>query len=122
MAVHPPNPKYIPKPYEQMVYLGQRIQVDMKFVSFTCLKNSSVIGKQFFQYTAMDKYSRWRFVEPLRNTLRISAQFVDHLVKAFLCSIKCIRRIMVWNSPIALPHIEKSPPVSETSGSTRYTP
>ena len=32
MAVHPPNPKYIPKPYEQMVYPGQRVQVDVKFV------------------------------------------------------------------------------------------
>ncbi len=54
MAVHPPNPKYIPKPYEQMAYPGQRIQVDVKFVPFACLKNSAVIGKQFFQYTAMN--------------------------------------------------------------------
>ncbi len=53
-AVHPPNPKYIPKPYEQMNYPGQRIQVDVKFVSSTCLKNSKVIGKRFFQYTAID--------------------------------------------------------------------
>ena len=27
-----PNPKYIPKPYEQMQYPGQRIQIDVKFV------------------------------------------------------------------------------------------
>lgn len=32
MAVHPPNPKYIPKPYEQMDHPGQRIQIDVKFV------------------------------------------------------------------------------------------
>ena len=50
MAVHPPNPKYIPKPYEQMNYPGQRIQVDVKFVPSACLKNPKVIGKQFFQY------------------------------------------------------------------------
>ena len=36
MAVHPPNPKYIPKPYEQMEYPGQRIQVDVKFVPSAC--------------------------------------------------------------------------------------
>jgi len=28
MAVKPPNPKYIPKPYETMYYPGQRIQID----------------------------------------------------------------------------------------------
>ena len=27
-----PNPKYVPKPYEQMLYLWQRIQIDVKFV------------------------------------------------------------------------------------------
>ena len=30
--VKPPNPKYVPKPYEQMLYPGQRIQIDVKFV------------------------------------------------------------------------------------------
>lgn len=55
MAVHPTNPKYIPKPYEQMAYPGQRIQVDVKFVPSVCFKNSKVIGKQFFQYTTIDE-------------------------------------------------------------------
>lgn len=55
MAVHPTNPKYIPKPYEQMDYPGQRIQVDVKFVPSVCFKNSKVIGKQFFQYTTIDE-------------------------------------------------------------------
>ncbi len=27
-----PNPKYIPKPYEQMQYPGQRVQINVKFV------------------------------------------------------------------------------------------
>lgn len=92
MAVHPPNPKYIPKPYEQMVYPGQRIQVDVKFVPSACLKNSEVIGKQFFQYTAIDEYSRWRFVEAFEehNTYS-SARFLEHLVKAFPVPIECIQ-------------------------------
>lgn len=92
MAVHPPNPKYIPKPYEQMVYPGQRVQVDVKFVPSACLKNSKVIGKKFFQYTAIDEYSRWRFVEAFeeQNTYS-SAQFVDLLVKAFPFPIECIQ-------------------------------
>lgn len=92
MAVHPPNPKYIPKPYEQMKYPGQRIQVDVKFVPSACLINSEVIGKQFFQYTAIDEFSRWRFVEAFEehNTYS-SAQFLEHLVKAFPVPIECIQ-------------------------------
>ena len=92
MAVHPPNPKYIPKPYEQMTYPGQRIQVDVKFVPSACLKNSAVIGKQFFQYTAIDEYSRWRFVEAFEehNTYS-SALFLEHLVKAFPMPIECVQ-------------------------------
>ena len=92
MAVHPPNPKYIPKPYEKMDYPGQRIQVDVKFVPSACLKNSQVIGKQFFQYTAIDEFSRWRFVEAFEeHSTYSSAQFVDHLVKAFPGKIECIQ-------------------------------
>ena len=53
MAVSPPNPKYIPKPYEKIDYPG--FQVDLKFVPSACLRNSNVIGKQFFQYTAIDE-------------------------------------------------------------------
>ena len=32
IPVKPPNPKYIPKPYEKMLFPGQRVQVDVKFV------------------------------------------------------------------------------------------
>ena len=39
MAVKPQNPKYKPKPYKQMSYPGQRIQVDVKFVPSACLAN-----------------------------------------------------------------------------------
>mgnify|MGYP001003963063 FL=1 len=52
-TIHPKNPKYIPKPYEQMQFPGQRIQVDVKYVPSACLKNSAVAEEQFFQYTAL---------------------------------------------------------------------
>lgn len=105
MAVKPLNPKYIPKPYEQMDYPGQRIQVDVKFVPSACLKNSRVIGKQFFQYTAIDEYSRWRFVEAFEeHSSYSSAMFVEHLVKAFPCRINAYRRTTVQNLLTVLPH------------------
>jgi len=92
MAVKPPNPKYIPKPYEQMRYPGQRFQIDVKYVPSACLINSKVIGKQFFQYTAIDEYSRWRFVEAFEehNTYS-SAVFLEHLIKAFPLPIECVQ-------------------------------
>ena len=51
------NPKYVPKPYEQMKYPGQRIQIDVKFVPVYCLVNEAK-GKKFYQYTAINEYSR----------------------------------------------------------------
>ncbi len=91
-AVHPPNPKYVPKPYEQMSRPGERIQVDVKFVPSACLASSSVAGEHFFQYTAIDEYSRWRYVEAFEeHSTYSSAMFVEHLVKAFPFPIECIQ-------------------------------
>lgn len=91
MAVKPANPKYVPKPYEQMLFPGQRIQIDVKFVPSICLVNQAQ-GQSFFQYTAIDEYSRWRFVEAFEehNTYS-SAVFLDHLVKVFPMPIQCVQ-------------------------------
>lgn len=91
MAVKPANPKYVPKPYEQMLFPGQRIQIDVKFVPSICLVNQAQ-GQSFFQYTAIDEYSRWRFVEAFEehNTYS-SAIFLDHLVKVFPLPIQCVQ-------------------------------
>ena len=91
MAVKPANPKYVPKPYEQMLFPGQRIQIDVKFVPSICLVNQAQ-GQSFFQYTAIDEYTRWRFVEAFEehNTYS-SAVFLDHLVKVFPLPIQCVQ-------------------------------
>ena len=92
MAVKLPNPKYVPKPYQQMDDPGQRIQIDVKFVPSACLKNSEVLGKKFFQYTTIDEYSRWRFVEAFEeHSTYSSAMFLEHLVKAFPLPIECVQ-------------------------------
>lgn len=91
MAVKPPNPKYIPKPYEQMDHPGQRIQIDVKFVPSACLVNQAK-GKRFYQYTAIDEYSRWRFVEAFEEHSSYSSmRFLEHLVKVFPCPIECVQ-------------------------------
>ena len=91
MPVKPPNPKYVPKPYEQMDYPGQRIQIDVKFVPASCLVNGAK-GKRFYQYTAIDEYSRWRFVEAFEeHSTYSSAQFLEHLIERFPMAIECVQ-------------------------------
>ena len=91
MAVKPPNPKYIPKQYEQMLYPGQRVQMDVKFVPAVCLVGDAK-GKKFCQYTAIDEYSRFRYLEAFEehNTYS-SALFLEHLIKAFPFPIECVQ-------------------------------
>ena len=91
MAVKPANPKYVAKPYEQMHYPGQRIQIDVKFVPSICLVNEAK-GQHFYQYTAMDEYSRWRFVEAFEeHSSYSSALFLAHLIQAFPCPVECVQ-------------------------------
>ncbi len=72
----PANPKYIPKPYEQMQYPGQRIQIDVKHVPAACIVGDAK-GKKFYQYTAIDEFSRFRYVEAFEESSTYSsAQFV----------------------------------------------
>lgn len=91
VCLKPHNPKYVPKPYQQMTYPGQRIQIDVKFVPSVCLVNDAA-SQKFYQYTAIDEYSRWRFVEAFEeHSTYSSAMFVDHLVKAFPAKIECVQ-------------------------------
>ena len=86
-----PNPKYVPKPYEQMSYPGQRIQIDVKFVPSCCLVNEAK-GKKFYQYTAIDEYSRWRYVEAFEeHSTYSSARFLEHLIRRFPMPIECVQ-------------------------------
>lgn len=70
---------YTPKPYEQMTYPGQRIQVDVKVVPRSCIADPEL---RLFQYTAIDEFSRLRFLAayPEQSTFS-SADFLERLVK-----------------------------------------
>ncbi len=86
-----PNPKYVAKPYEQMLYPGQRIQIDVKFVPSVCLVGDAE-GKKFYQYTAIDEYSRWRYVEAFEeHSTYSSSVFVEHLIRHFPMPIECVQ-------------------------------
>lgn len=91
--VKPPNPKYVPKPYEKMLYPGQRVQIDVKVVPKSCIIPSpDGIQEQFYQYTAIDEYSRFRFVMAFKEHNTYSSTiFLDALIKAFPFKIECIQ-------------------------------
>ena len=81
MAVKLPNPKYIPKPYEKMHFPGERVQIDVKFVPEACIVGDAA-GEKFYQYTAIDEFSRWRYLEALRvarDTWTTEIEKWDHL-------------------------------------------
>lgn len=69
------------KPYEQMQYPGQRIQIDVKVVPRCCIADPTL---QLFQYTAIDEFSRIRFLGayPEHSTYS-SADFLKKVVTRY---------------------------------------
>ena len=75
----PEQPKkqpYKPKPYEQMTHPGQRVQIDVKVVPRACCPN----GQRLFQYTAIDEFTRLRYLAAYEEQNTYSS--ADFLKKA----------------------------------------
>ena len=91
MAAPLPNPKYVPKPYEQMRYPGQRVQIDVKFVPSVCIIGQET-GTKWYQYTFIDEYSRFRYLEAFQeHSTYSSAEFIKHCVQRFPYAIECVQ-------------------------------
>ena len=91
MAAPLPNPKYIPKPYEQMQYPGQRVQIDVKYVPDVCIVGQEERTK-WYQYTFIDEYSRFRYLEAFQeHSTYSSAEFIKHCVQRFPYVIECVQ-------------------------------
>ncbi len=85
------KPKYIPKPYEQMRYPGQRVQIDVKYVPSNCLVGEAK-GKRFYQYTAIDEFSRLRYIEAFEeHSTYSSAVFLEHVIRYFNFPVECVQ-------------------------------
>ena len=92
MAVKLPNPKYVPKPYEKMQYPGQRVQIDVKFVPASCLVGEAALDGGYYQFTFIDEYSRFRYLEAFKEHSSYSAaEFIRHCVKKFPYAIECVQ-------------------------------
>ena len=80
MGVFPaekPNKTHKSKPYEQMTHPGERVQVDVKVVPRKCISDPEL---RLFRYTAIDEFTRLRFLAayPEQSTYS-SADFLRKL-------------------------------------------
>ena len=89
-----PKPKkaYSPKPYEQMTYPGQRVQIDVKVVPRRCIADPEL---KLFQYTAIDEFSRLRFLGAYEEqSTYSSADFLEKAVAWFKrrgVTVECVQ-------------------------------
>ena len=107
LGLFPPKekkPAYKPKPYQQMTYPGQRIQVDVKVVPRRCIADPEL---RLYQYTAIDEFTRLRFLAayPEQSTYS-SADFLKSCssgMPAGESAWNASRRITALNLPIVSP-------------------
>ena len=85
--------EYEPKPYQQMTYPGERVQIDVKYVPKKNL-TSEVIEKdgRYYQYTAIDEYTRKRVLWASKEqSTSASTEFIKIIMKKFPFKIECIQ-------------------------------
>jgi len=97
LGIYTPAPskkkQYVPKPYEQMSYPGERIQIDVKYVPTSCLcRELQEMGEEYYQYTAIDEFTRQRvlWASKEHNTYA-STKFLEHIVRQFKYPIECVQ-------------------------------
>lgn len=85
--------KYIPKPYQQMTYPGERVQIDVKYVPRECMsKELQEREERYYQYTAIDEYTRQRVLWASKeHSTYASVEFLKIVTEKFKYRIKCIQ-------------------------------
>ena len=79
--------------YPEVLYPGEKVQIDVKEVPYCCLKGAAKRdGKRLFQWTAIDECTRFRFVYAFEeHTPENSVKFLKLLRIAFPFGIKVIQ-------------------------------
>ncbi len=80
--------KVKPKPYIQMTFPGERVQIDVKTVPSRC-----IVGQfKLYQYTAIDEFSRFRYLQIYgEKSTYISYKFLLEVIKRFPFKIYTVR-------------------------------
>ena len=92
--------KYVPKPYEQMTFPGEKLQIDVKVVPSKCLKHFQPAGRRLYQYTALDEFTRMRYLEGfMEQSTYSSTIFLEHVVTFFKRYGVEIKEVQTDNGP-----------------------
>ena len=85
--------EYEPKPYEEMKYPGERVQIDVKYVPAKSLtKEVKEKEERYYQYTAIDEYTRQRVLWASKeHSTYASTEFLKIIKKKFKYKIECIQ-------------------------------
>jgi len=88
-----PKKKYKPKPYHNATFPGEKVQVDVKVVPRACLTGQySENGGRLYQYTAIDEYTRMRYLCAFEEQSTYSSTlFLQKLVKYFPFPIRKVQ-------------------------------
>lgn len=72
---------------------GEKVQIDVKFVLKNCLgKELQDMGERFYQYTAIDEYTRLRYLWFTNaHDTYASTEFLKRLIKAFPFKIEKVQ-------------------------------
>ena len=76
-----------------VTYPGEKVQIDVKYVPRKCLtKELQEKGEKFYQYTAIDEYTRIRYTWfTNEHSTYMSSEFVKRVVKYYRFKIKTIQ-------------------------------
>ena len=67
------------------------MQIDVKFVPEVCIVGEAKV-KKFCQYTAIDEYSRFRYLEAFEeHSTYSSAIFLEHMLEKFPFKVECVQ-------------------------------
>lgn len=76
--------KYIPQPYNTPIHIGEKWQLDVKFVPRACYVGELQQEKRFYQYTIIDEATRERFIYPYQELCATSTiDFVKRSIVYF---------------------------------------
>ena len=74
--------RYKPQPYDTPIHIGQKWQLDVKFVPRSCYVGQFKEEKRFYQYTVIDEATRERFIFPYEE--QIAQSTVDFIKRAIV--------------------------------------
>ena len=75
-----PKKRYIPKPYHTPLNLGEKWQMDVKYVPKSCYTSAVPHDDKYYQYTVIDEASRERFIYPYKEQSSFST--IDFIKRA----------------------------------------